>query len=825
MASATFSEAVAVWESAEWDVVLLVADRALVGAGVQAVGFGELVSDYPARRPVCSTTGFAKAMRRKVSARSERYVDDLKTVDGRIAPHTGSRSKMYSLEVDGAVVTDVRNWQGLSGAGVFCNGVLVAMATLVDPQWDRGILVRPLSHLLADKSFAAAVSAHTGMAPRLQPADLKGLLDDIPSPTLSSSHLLDPRAQVVGLTGMTDLIGQIEQWCNGPGQVDVAAVTGLGGTGKSRLVVELLSRLTARHDNSRPWSGGFLSETPPHTDYGMLASSSYPLLIAVDLAEAHIPQIRDLARALAVPHDGACVRVLLLARGHDGWWPALSRYLRAQQAGAARETFMLTPDDALEGHGPENIYVEAKAAFARRIRLLQQAGHADSTWSDTVVADAPRRYGDGIEHTLRQPVIYHHVAALADVLARANPDFARKDHPMEVLLANEENYLRRIAEARLGTGAVDMKLLHTLVSAQLLAGATTARDGKAAIRAGFDVHHHGYGATAPPDPERLAALDDVLAAAYPAVDGAHWGAIGAPLAAAWLTEAGTSNGGEFVEHFLQHDVLAPEQRRRTLSTVIRAAQEQPALADAAHRAVASDPERLLPLAAQTITTELGPDQAQQWLADLEHSITDRAAQPDVDRDVYEWAAAFLGEVQAQVATGAEEMDEFIDVLLHEDTADEEDDEAESEPDTDAPERPADLPLIRTRVSVPIRIVITVLAVGHLGLVTATLIIALNSDSMRGVGWARWCFLAGVPSAHLAIATAYGSRPPVRRVPIFWIAPLFIIVWTTAFAVMAHLPLPLPWALWPLVFGIGLVALAFAWRMWVGRFPAAEPPTV
>ncbi|MFF9024778.1 hypothetical protein [Streptomyces eurythermus] len=70
---------------------------------------------------------------------------------------------------------------------------------------------------------------------------------------------------------------------------------------------------------------------------------------------------------------------------------------------------------------------------------------------------------------------------------------------MEVLLANEEKYVRRIAEARLSEGAVDVKLIRTLVTVQFLAGAQTARDGRAAVRAAVDAHHRGYGNTAPPD--------------------------------------------------------------------------------------------------------------------------------------------------------------------------------------------------------------------------------------------------------------------------------------------------------------------------------------
>ncbi|MFI1869501.1 hypothetical protein [Streptomyces jumonjinensis] len=322
-----------VWERPELDAVLLKADRTLVGAGMGVVHWGELVCDSPGRRPVCSMTGFPKAMRRRASTLSEQYVDDLKTVEGTIAPHTGSRSKLYGLEVDGAVPTEVKNWQGLSGAGVFCNGVLIGLARLVDRQWDRILMVLPLSHLLSADGFTGAVAAHTSMTPCLQPADLRPLMDNAPDPVLSSSHLLDPRSQVTDLTGMTELVHRIEHWCRSVDRIDIAAVIGLGGTGKTRLVIEVLHRLTTAPGGQRPWSGGFLAEHPSHTDYEVLAAASYPLLLAVDLAETRLSQIRDLMTALAGFHDGAAIRVLLLARGHDTWWPALRRHLRTRNFG------------------------------------------------------------------------------------------------------------------------------------------------------------------------------------------------------------------------------------------------------------------------------------------------------------------------------------------------------------------------------------------------------------------------------------------------------------------------------------------------------------
>ncbi|MFF2927192.1 hypothetical protein ACFVTP_33110 [Streptomyces celluloflavus] len=816
-ASVDFTEAVVVWESTELDAVLLKADRVLVGAGMGVVRWGELVCDYPGRRPMCSMTGFPKAMRRRASARSEQYVDDLKTVEGTIAPHTGSRSKLYALEVDGAVPTEVKNWQGLSGAGLFCNGVLIGLARLVDRQWDRSLMVLPLSHLLAADGFIHAVATHTGMTPHLQPADLRPLMDNAPDPTLSSTYLLDPRSQVTDLTGVSELVQRIEQWCKSTDRVDVAAVTGLGGTGKSRLLTEVLHRLTTIPGNQRPWSGGFLAENPSHTDYQVLATASYPLLLAVDLAETRLPQIRDLMAALAGSHDGAAVRVLLLARGHDTWWPALRRHLHTRNVGPVGQAFTLTPDDALDGHSPEDIYVEAKAAFARRIRLLQQAGHGDDTWPDSVVADAPRLYGAGIEHAARQPVIYHHIAALADVLAHANPEFALKDHPMEVLLANEVEYVRRVAEARLPDGTVDDKLIRTLVTAQFLAGARTSRDGRAAVRAGFDVHHRGYGITAPPDARQLAALDDVLTAAYPATDGAHWGAVGEPLAAAWLAEVETDSGEEFIEAFLQHDSLGTGQRHQTLSTVARTAQDQPGLAAGAHRAVAADPERLLPLAAQTVTAELGTDHARQWLAGLEHAVTDRAADPDADPDTYQWASSLISEVQEQTAADRDDLEELIGAPLAQEADTPE--QPNPEPGSVAPSADSHLVLVKPQVGWLTRTVVTFLGLCHLALVAAVPSAVALSTSIGNDGWVLWYFVPLNVFMHLTVASVFGSRQ-LGTVLFAWIMPLFTIGLTTSSGMMLnqHWPAdwPPPWLLLPTLFAFGLTALTFAWRISFGQ---------
>ncbi|WP_328548743.1 hypothetical protein [Streptomyces platensis] len=107
-------------------------------------------------------------------------------------------------------------------------------------------------------------------------------------------------------------------------------------------------------------------------------------------------------------------------------------------------------------------------------------------------------------------------------------------------------------------GTVDDKLIRTLVATQFLAGTRTDQDGRAAVRASFDVHHRGYGITSPPAARQLAAFDDILTPAYPVTDEPHWGAVGEPLATAWLAEVETDSGEEFIKTLPQHDCVSDE---------------------------------------------------------------------------------------------------------------------------------------------------------------------------------------------------------------------------------------------------------------------------
>lgn len=820
---AEFVPARVVWCDPRLDAALVEADSDVVGAGMTTVRFGELVCSDPAHRPQCTLSGFPKAMRRKAGSDPDRFIDDLRTVDGTIAPHTGSRSKLYGFEVSSALPRFYENWKGLSGAGVVCQGLLVALVRTVDKHWDRSLMALPVSQLLAADGFSQTVAERTGVLPQLQPADLRPLLHGTPEPVLSSSYLLDPHSRTVCFTGMSDLVEEIVTWCRGPGRMDVAALTGLGGTGKTRLLTEVLQRLATPlpdDQDRRPWSGGFLTDRPTHIDYGMLASSRYPLLVTLDLAEARGRQLRDLTAALAEQHDGNSVRVLLLARRHDGWWHAKRRELRAQQVGPVDHTFTVAPQDAYVGHASRDVYLSAKADFARRIEQLRRSGHGDGTWREGALADAPNEYGSRIEHTGAQPVIYHHIAALADVLVHANPDFADRDHPMDVVLAHEENYVRKIAESRLPEGAVDTKLIRSLITAQFLAGARTARDGQAVVRAGFDAHHSGYGPAAAPDRRVLAALDDILTTAYPSTDGAHWGAVGEPLAAALLAEVETDSGHEFVDHFLRHEALKAEQRGQTLEVVARVSKGDPTLAEGAHRAVAAAPEDLLPFAIQA-AAELDTDDATHWLSGTQQAVIARAAQPNADAALYQRAADLVDQAQDCLAAGISPSTLIDDA---EGTGTWRPDSTPTEP---APNRRRNYVLVRPKVKWHVRLVLTAISLAYLAAITTTSAGVAASNGLED-GWVSWLYVPGIVSFNLIVASYWGRGRVDLSAGVTWLGLPVVVVLDVAMGSLFNDAWPLPgyfpppWIFWLSICCPGLACLPFTYRIWFGYLKEPAP---
>ena len=120
-----------------------------------------------------------------------------------------------------------------------------------------------------------------------------------------------------------DWLKQIFGWCESDRRIAIRLVTGPGGTGKTRLMLEVCDRLP------RSWRAGFLHpETPavPSWELDGLIDGEQPLLLVVDYAEEERTRtaLGAILKYLRLHWSGHPVRLMLLTREESDWWPKLA---------------------------------------------------------------------------------------------------------------------------------------------------------------------------------------------------------------------------------------------------------------------------------------------------------------------------------------------------------------------------------------------------------------------------------------------------------------------------------------------------------------------
>ena len=173
-----------------------------------------------------------------------------------------------------------------------------------------------------------------------------------------SLRLLRAEYGVVPFRGRDELDVLLD-WATAPGRdgrLRLAVVTGVGGSGKTRLVAELAHRLAVQG-----WHTGFVPRSPDPGLADWLAGTASPLLVAIDYAEARWAEAAQLITALR-RRPGWPTCVVLTAREAGNWYEQLDGALTESRVEPTTEPVHLAPSHVR----PDRVYQRAFEAFSRR---------------------------------------------------------------------------------------------------------------------------------------------------------------------------------------------------------------------------------------------------------------------------------------------------------------------------------------------------------------------------------------------------------------------------------------------------------------------------
>lgn len=369
-------------------------------------------------------------------------------------------------------------WSGMSGAAVFSGPLLLGVV-----RHDRGArtgarLSATRSHeLLRDDAFVRTLTAHTGLRPEAEAADLTALLSPAPPQRalVSPATLLRADVEAVSFRGRTDQREELRAWCEAPGrQLAVQVLVAPGGQGKTRLARWLVATM-----RSRGWAAGFIRSELPDTaasllpQLGAFARLQHPAVFVVDYAESRPDLIRELLRqSLECVHP---VRILLLSRS-IGTWKTEARDAPA----AVHELLDLAPFTLLPAL--DDSVVDRDSAFLQAAKDLagllgQVPDHHGVDWPSVARSVTPPPATD---RPVFEAALTIQMSALLALLQhdRAQSAPATEPLPMALLRHERRYWVRSAAAAGIPLGEAE---LSRAVTAATLCGASGPAEAAATV--------------------------------------------------------------------------------------------------------------------------------------------------------------------------------------------------------------------------------------------------------------------------------------------------------------------------------------------------------
>jgi len=390
------------------------------------VRWGRLVTTRSGQQ--CKATGFPTAV-------AQPQCRDSHPAIGVINPEALVKAGLYGIEVTNFPAgpnADGSRWQGMSGAAVMCDDLLVGVVTADPAGFDsRRLVAVPITTVTADPRFAELVAAHTGAAPIVEPVELARLSEPVVAPE-SPAGLLRADAANTPFRPRPEL-AQLHEWCHDPAWSATRLVVGTGGQGKTRLARHLAAQLAADG-----WATVMLAESAGPDDVAVLGEVAVPTLVIVDYAEGRTHQLDALVQALA--RAEAKVRLLLLARTAGAW--------RTERVDPLPHLAVLADDRIVLELGPVEPTPEGRgraweqALVTLASQLEDLDGYRDIAWT-TLAAQLTTPTLDGDRYRTILAVQMH---ALAALLQAGDPISTADGEAQDVLLAHESRYWSRVAK-------------------------------------------------------------------------------------------------------------------------------------------------------------------------------------------------------------------------------------------------------------------------------------------------------------------------------------------------------------------------------------------
>jgi hypothetical protein len=361
---------------------------------------------------------------------------DTERACGVISPGTMIKGRLYSINVaspPGRVEGSPSPWVGMSGAGLFCRGMLIGIV-IEDPLGhnSRRLVAVPIVALLRDEKFCNLVRGDTGREISAEPVEFSAISTTLPV-IRSPGALLRADVSEVPFRS-SPVFEDITAWCvEDNSSLSVRLVVGPGGQGKTRLARQL-----AQVMKSRGWEALFVDPDAPLDELTVVSEVRSSLLVVVDYAESREDHLVQLIKSMNLA--GEIGRLLLLARTNGEWRDALARRSALLSTVVAEAPVMHLQSVDSTKSGRMEAWQQAAKAFAGA--LPSMPGYEGSDGAEIL----SKLRAPSLSEKRFDRILEIHLNALVSLLEAARPLAPENADAVDILIRHESRYWAGLAK-------------------------------------------------------------------------------------------------------------------------------------------------------------------------------------------------------------------------------------------------------------------------------------------------------------------------------------------------------------------------------------------